>query len=83
MEGGSCHAETIFSLHSGPLKGYVYLRTADFIRELRQYDHHFTEQDANTGISRYQPEFVDKTPGFSENRFWMLRGMGGFANADT
>lgn len=57
-------------------KGYVYLRTVDFIRELRQYNHHFTEQDANTWISRYQPEFVDKTPDFSDNRFWMLRGMG-------
>lgn len=27
-------------------KGYMYVRTHDFIRVLRQYNHHFTEQFA-------------------------------------
>ena len=57
-------------------KGYMCLRTADFISKLRAYNHHFTEQDANRWIELNQPSFVDKTPDFSENRFWLLRNMG-------
>jgi hypothetical protein len=57
-------------------KGYMCLRTGDFIRELRKHNHHFTEQDANRWIELNQPSFVDKTPDFSENRLWLLRNMG-------
>lgn len=57
-------------------KGYMCLRTADFIQALRNYNHHFTEQDANRWIEQNQSEFIDKTPDHSENRLWMLRGMG-------
>lgn len=57
-------------------KGYMCLRTCDFIRELRKHNHHFTEQDANHWIEMNQPSFVDKTPDFSENRLWLLRNMG-------
>ena len=57
-------------------KGYMCLRTGDFIRELRKHNHHFTEQDANRWIEINQPSFVDKTPDFSENRLWLLRNMG-------
>lgn len=57
-------------------KGYMCLRTGDFIRELRKHNHHFTEQDANRWIELNQSSFVDKTPDFSENRLWLLRNMG-------
>jgi hypothetical protein len=36
-------------------KGYMCLRTGDFIRELRKHNHHFTEQDANRWIELNQP----------------------------
>lgn len=57
-------------------KGYRYLRTDDFIRELGKLNWHFSQTDANDWIKRYQPDFIDKTPDFSENRLWMLRIMG-------
>lgn len=57
-------------------KGYKYLRTNDFIRELGKLNWHFSQADANDWIERYQPYFVDKTTDFSENRLWMLRNMG-------
>lgn len=57
-------------------KGFLWLRSDDFIRELRVRNWHFTQAEANRWIERYQPDFVDKTPDFSENRFWILRNMG-------
>lgn len=57
-------------------KGYQWLRTDDFIRELRARNWHFSQADANDWIQRYQDFFVDKTPDHSENRLWMLRNMG-------
>ncbi|MCU6671399.1 hypothetical protein M8013_22015 [Enterobacteriaceae bacterium H4N4] len=57
-------------------KGYQCLRTSDFIRELAKVHWHFTLSDANSWIERCQPDFTDKTPDFSENRYWMLRNMG-------
>lgn len=57
-------------------KGYQCLRTADFIRELRARNWHFTESDANDWIERYQAGFVDKTPDGSPNRLWIMRNMG-------
>ena len=57
-------------------KGYQWLRTEDFIRELAKVHHHFSRDDANKWIERYQSYFVDKTPDHSENRLWMLRNMG-------
>lgn len=63
------------AVHLNP-KGYMCLRTADFIDKLRVYNHHFTEQDANKWIELNQPSFVDKTPDFSESRLWLLRNMG-------
>ncbi|WFW58708.1 hypothetical protein NFJ76_09110 [Citrobacter freundii] len=57
-------------------KGYQWLRTEDFIRELAKVNWHFSQADANKWIARYQTFFVDKTPDDSENRLWMLRNMG-------
>jgi len=57
-------------------KGYQCLRTEDFIRELRVRNWHFTLDDANDWIERYQEFFVDKTPDDSQNRLWMMRNMG-------
>ena len=69
------HTAFVSSIQINP-KGYRYLRTSDFLRELRARNWHFTERDANDWIERHQPYFVDKTTDFSENRLWMLRNMG-------
>ena len=37
---------------------------------------HFSEVEANSWIAREQTYFVDKTPDHSENRLWMMAGMG-------
>lgn len=65
----------VAAIHKNP-KGYQCLRTADFVRELRNRNWHYTLADANKWIERYQTGFVDKTPDTSENRLWMLRSMG-------
>ena len=57
-------------------KGYRYLQTDDFIRELRVRNWHFSQDDANAWIERYQPDFADKTTNSSNNRYWILRNMG-------
>ncbi|HHO8400293.1 hypothetical protein ACOI9Q_19435 [Klebsiella sp. C228] len=57
-------------------KGYRYLRTRDFVRSLQERGIHFSGNEANRWIERYQTYFVDKTTGESENRLWMLRNMG-------
>ena len=57
-------------------KGYLWLRTDDFIRELAVKNWHFTQEDANNRIIRYQFDFADQTPDHSENRLWLLRNMG-------
>lgn len=57
-------------------KGYRCLRTEDFIRELAKVHWHFSQNDANEWIERYQPDFADKTTELSENRLWILRNMG-------
>ena len=57
-------------------KGYQWLRTENFIRELAKVHHHFSRADANEWIERYQPNFADKTTDLSENRLWILRNMG-------
>jgi len=57
-------------------KGYRYLHTDDFIRELRKASWHFSYEEANLWIERNQTDFCDKTPDFSENRYWILRNMG-------
>ncbi|TCB97408.1 hypothetical protein E0L21_23250 [Kosakonia quasisacchari] len=69
------HTAFVASIQQNP-KGYQYLRTADFIRELAARNWHFSQEDANTWIEQYQTDFVDKTTDFSENRLWMLRNMG-------
>ena len=69
------HTAFVAAVQKNP-KGYQYLRTDDFIRELATLNWHFNQADANDWIERYQPDFVDKTPDFSENRLWMLRIMG-------
>ncbi|WP_436879188.1 hypothetical protein [Escherichia coli] len=68
-------AAFVAAVHKNP-KGYQCLRTADFIRELRARNWHFTEADANDWIERYQAGFVDKTPDDSPNRLWIMRNMG-------
>ncbi|EGT0671194.1 hypothetical protein JAF85_001930 [Citrobacter werkmanii] len=57
-------------------KGYQYLRTDDFIRELAKVHWHFRRVDANSWIERYQQDFADKTTDNSDNRYWILRNMG-------
>lgn len=58
-------------------KGYQCLRTSDFVRQLAIVNWHFTRADANTWIEREQPEFVDKTETETDDRYWILRNMGG------
>ncbi|MGC0603096.1 hypothetical protein [Escherichia coli] len=69
------HAAFVAAIQQNP-KGYRCLRTEDFIRELAKVHWHFSHDDANKWIERYQTFFVDKTPDNSENRFWMMRNMG-------
>lgn len=69
------HTAFVAAVQLNP-KGYKCLRTADFIRELSARNWNFSEADANDWIERYQPDFLDKTPDFSENRYWMLCNMG-------
>lgn len=57
-------------------KAYRYLNTDDFIREMRYANWHFSHAKANRWIERNQANFCDKTPDFSENRYWILRNMG-------
>ena len=57
-------------------KGYRYLRTSDFIRELAERNWHFSELDANKWIERYQHGFCDKTDTETDDRYWILRNMG-------
>ena len=69
------HAAFVAAIQLNP-KGYRCLRTEDFIREVAKVHWHFSRDDANEWIERYQTFFVDKTPDNSENRLWMLRNMG-------
>lgn len=57
-------------------KGYRYLNTDSFIAILREKNWHFSRDDANQWIERYQPDFADKTTDDSDNRYWILRNMG-------
>lgn len=57
-------------------KGYLCLRTGDFVRELQSKGIHFSGNEANQWIERNQIYFVDKTTNDSENRLWILRNMG-------
>lgn len=57
-------------------KGYLCLRTNDFLRELRNRGIHFTGDEANRWIERHQSCFADKTTDHSDNRLWILRNMG-------
>lgn len=63
------------SIYRNP-KGYMYLRTGDFVRALQEIRVHFSGREANQWIERYQTYFVDKTTDESENKLWMLRNMG-------
>ncbi|MCU6666070.1 hypothetical protein [Silvania hatchlandensis] len=69
------HAAFVAAIQHNP-KGYRWLRTADFIRELAKVHWHFSQNDANEWIERYQPDFADRTTDHSENRLWILRNMG-------
>lgn len=69
------HAAFVAATQQNP-KGYRFLRTEDFIRELAKAHWHFTQADANEWIERYQPDFADKTTDHSDNRYWILRNMG-------
>jgi hypothetical protein len=40
-------------------KGYRFLRIDDFTRQLRLVNHHFTPDNANPWIERYQPDDRD------------------------
>ncbi len=69
------HSAFVAAIQLNP-KGYQCLRTDDFILELAKVHWHFSQEDANHWIERYQEFFVDKTPDDSPNRLWMLRNMG-------
>ncbi|HGT6560607.1 MAG: hypothetical protein E6314_12145 [Enterobacter sp.] len=69
------HAEFVAAIQQNP-KGYQWLRTDDFIHELRARNWHFTQADANEWIERYQPDFTDKTTDGTDNHYWILRNMG-------
>ncbi len=69
------HSAFVAAIQKNP-KGYQWLRTDDFIRELAKVHWHFSQADANDWIQRYQPDFADKTTNESENRYWILRNMG-------
>lgn len=69
------HSAFVAALQNNP-KGFQCVCTDDFIRQLAKAHWHFTQQDANNWIKQNQTFFVDKTPDFSENRYWMLRNMG-------
>lgn len=69
------HAAFIAAIQLNP-KGYRYLCTDSFITKLRELNWHFSQDDANAWIERYQPDFADKTTDGSENRYWILRNMG-------
>ncbi|EMH4161668.1 hypothetical protein RJ498_000884 [Pluralibacter gergoviae] len=57
-------------------KGYLCLKTSDFIRELAVKNWHFSRADANEWIEQNQQDFVDRTTTHSDDWFWMLRAMG-------
>lgn len=57
-------------------KGYRYLSTDSFVTKLREKNWHFSREDANAWIERYQPDFADKTTDNGDNRYWILRNMG-------
>lgn len=69
------HKAFIAAIQLNP-KGYRFLQTDDFIRELRVRNWHFNREDANTWIKLYQPGFADKTTDDCDNRYWILRNMG-------
>ncbi|WP_409248003.1 hypothetical protein [Enterobacter hormaechei] len=69
------HSAFVAAIQLNP-KGYQCLRTDDFIRELRARNWHFTPDDANDWIERYQPDFTDKTTDGTDNHYWILRNMG-------
>ncbi|MDM4148977.1 hypothetical protein QTO50_29340 [Klebsiella oxytoca] len=48
----------------------------DFCRRLQEKGIHFSGNEANWWIERYQTYFVDKTTDHSENRLWMMANMG-------
>lgn len=73
--GYEIHNAFVASVQLNP-KGYQWLRTEDFIRELAKVHWHFSQNDANEWIERYQPHFADKTVDLSDNRLWILRNMG-------
>ncbi|PCR11909.1 hypothetical protein CQA67_26065, partial [Klebsiella pneumoniae] len=49
---------------------------SDFVNSLRRRGIHLSEVEANSWTAREQTYFVDKTPDHSENRLWMMAGMG-------
>ncbi|STV95556.1 Uncharacterised protein [Klebsiella michiganensis] len=57
-------------------KGYQYIYTGDFISSLVGRGIHLSYSEANRWIERYQSCFADKTPDHTENRLWMMAGMG-------
>ncbi|EML1553646.1 hypothetical protein VZ148_03345 [Enterobacter hormaechei] len=69
------HSSFISAIQLNP-KGFRCIHTDDFIKALRLCNWHFTQEDANQWIERYQPDFADKTTDHSDNRYWILRNMG-------
>lgn len=57
-------------------KGYICVKTSDFVSQLAAVNWHFTRADANAWSEQHQQDFVDKTPTHSDDRYWILRNMG-------
>ncbi|HBM2838217.1 hypothetical protein M8B65_00975 [Enterobacter hormaechei subsp. xiangfangensis] len=69
------HAAFVAAIELNP-KGYRYLTTDAFIEKLRQFNWHYTREEANAWIERNQPGLADKTTDGSDNHYWILRNMG-------
>ncbi|MEP9329177.1 hypothetical protein ABKT27_00345 [Enterobacter hormaechei] len=69
------HAAFVAAIELNP-KGYRYPSTDAFVEKLREFNWHYTSEEANAWIERYQKDFADKTTDGSDNRYWILRNMG-------
>lgn len=62
------HAAFVAAIELNP-KGYRYLTTDAFIEKLRQFNWHYSREEANAWIERNQPGFADKTTDGSDNHY--------------
>ena len=58
-----------------PKRGFI-VTTADFVQQLEAHHHHWSLEQANRWIARYQTYFRDYTPHEGEDRCYFMMGMG-------